>query len=315
MEKINSEILISSLFYIGFDKVDSILFTYTLAKLSIDNRLMKTFEYDDEEFCHVFNEYIRCVDGIYQPIEDIDLDTLVPFGEKLVPLRKRLHTNKKLVEYLSLLDFREIIFKKITLLSDKHIDTLPDYFCDKEKEIISKIFGINTMYQKRAINSTTAYESIYNEEASELKKMSFDDIVANKIIARNEERIKLSTSYDYINWLKSFTDRQGDFYTDDFTYRTADISDEDYHNISELGSFYDIIDEYAIKNNAASKDNKEDHYYLIKHDAIGFKIGFIWGQGTVFCCERTIPSEKAINFDDIVTYYAKTKPKTRKKTI
>ena len=74
MEKINSEHLISSLFYIGFDKVDSILFTYTLAKLSRDNRLMKTFEYDDEEFCHVFNEYIRCVDGVYQPIEDIDFD-------------------------------------------------------------------------------------------------------------------------------------------------------------------------------------------------------------------------------------------------
>ena len=37
MEKINSEILISTLFLIGFDRVDSLLFKYTLGKLSIDN--------------------------------------------------------------------------------------------------------------------------------------------------------------------------------------------------------------------------------------------------------------------------------------
>lgn len=37
MEKINSEILISTLFLIGFDRVDSLLFKYTLGKLSVDN--------------------------------------------------------------------------------------------------------------------------------------------------------------------------------------------------------------------------------------------------------------------------------------
>ncbi len=37
MEKINSEILISPLFLIGFDRVDSLLFKYTLRKLSVDN--------------------------------------------------------------------------------------------------------------------------------------------------------------------------------------------------------------------------------------------------------------------------------------
>lgn len=37
MEKINSEILISTLFLIGFDRVDSLSFKYTLGKLSVDN--------------------------------------------------------------------------------------------------------------------------------------------------------------------------------------------------------------------------------------------------------------------------------------
>lgn len=37
MEKINSEILISTLFLIDFDRVDSLLFKYVLWKLSTDN--------------------------------------------------------------------------------------------------------------------------------------------------------------------------------------------------------------------------------------------------------------------------------------
>ena len=32
MQIINTEILVSSLFYLGFDKVDSVLFTFTLAR-------------------------------------------------------------------------------------------------------------------------------------------------------------------------------------------------------------------------------------------------------------------------------------------
>ncbi len=35
MEKINTEILVSSLFTIGFDKVDALLYTYTLGQLSL----------------------------------------------------------------------------------------------------------------------------------------------------------------------------------------------------------------------------------------------------------------------------------------
>ena len=43
MEKINTEILVSSLFKIGFDKVDSLLYTNTLGKLSIDNQKSQLF--------------------------------------------------------------------------------------------------------------------------------------------------------------------------------------------------------------------------------------------------------------------------------
>ena len=41
MININSEMLVSSLFVLGFDSVDSMLFTYTLGKLSLDNQKLK----------------------------------------------------------------------------------------------------------------------------------------------------------------------------------------------------------------------------------------------------------------------------------
>ena len=49
MEKINTEILVSSLFAIGFDKVDALLYTYTLGQLSIDNQKLQLFEFENSE--------------------------------------------------------------------------------------------------------------------------------------------------------------------------------------------------------------------------------------------------------------------------
>lgn len=57
MEKINTEILISSLISIGFDKVDSILYTYTLAKLTTDNYRLKTFCFEEKEFSQTRQTY------------------------------------------------------------------------------------------------------------------------------------------------------------------------------------------------------------------------------------------------------------------
>ena len=38
MEKISMEILVSALFNLGFDIVDPVLFTYTLGKLSLEDK-------------------------------------------------------------------------------------------------------------------------------------------------------------------------------------------------------------------------------------------------------------------------------------
>lgn len=64
MEKLNTEILISSLLIIGFDKIDPALFTYTLGKISLDNRKPELFEFQDSETSETFNKYFD-YDGIH----------------------------------------------------------------------------------------------------------------------------------------------------------------------------------------------------------------------------------------------------------
>ena len=54
MEKINTEVLVSSLFSIGFDKVDTVLFTYTIGQLSIDNQQLQLFDFEDSETHQMF---------------------------------------------------------------------------------------------------------------------------------------------------------------------------------------------------------------------------------------------------------------------
>lgn len=141
MEKINTEVLVSSLFNIGFDKVDNVLFTYTLGQLSIDNQQLQLFEFEDSETHQLFNKYVD-YDGIVFKLKDeITLDTMVSYNnERFYPLKKMLNTNKKLIEYLSQLDFSEIVLKKAKLYGMQNIEQIDKYrFSNKELEIFQQL--------------------------------------------------------------------------------------------------------------------------------------------------------------------------------
>lgn len=144
MEKINTEILVSSLFSIGFDKVDAVLFTYTLGQLSIDNKHLQLFEFEDSETRQIFNKYVD-YDGIVFKLKDgITLDTMASYnGEKFYPLRKMLNTSKKLIEYLCGLDFSKIVLKKAEAYGIQNIEQIIESrFSNKELEILQRLnFG------------------------------------------------------------------------------------------------------------------------------------------------------------------------------
>ena len=77
MININSEMLVSSLFVLGFDSVDSMLFTYTLGKLSLDNQKLKLFNFKDDPITSTFNKQVE-YDGItFKLKEGYSLDTNV----------------------------------------------------------------------------------------------------------------------------------------------------------------------------------------------------------------------------------------------
>lgn len=141
MEKINTEILVSSLFSIGFDKVDAALFTYTLRQLSIDNKQLQLFEFEDSETHPIFNKYVD-YDGIVFKLKDgITLDTMASYNdEKFYPLRKMLNTNKKLIEYLSGLDFSGIVLKKAESYGIQNIEQIDESrFSNKELGILQHL--------------------------------------------------------------------------------------------------------------------------------------------------------------------------------
>lgn len=144
MEKINTEVLVSSLFNLGFDKVDAALFTYTLGKLAIDNRKMQLFEFSDSETHQIFNKYVD-YDGIVFRFKDgIDLETMASYnGEKFYPLKMLLNSSKKLIKYLSQLDFSEIVLKKVENYGIHSLEQIDEnIFSQKELEILHQLnFG------------------------------------------------------------------------------------------------------------------------------------------------------------------------------
>ena len=144
MKKINTEIFVSSLFAIGFDKVDAVLFTYTLGQLSIDNQQLQLFEFEDSETHQIFNKYVD-YDGIVFKLKDgITLDSMATYNnEQFYPLRKILNTSKKLIEYLSQLDFSEIVLKKTESYGIQNIKQIDEYrFSNKELGILQYLnFG------------------------------------------------------------------------------------------------------------------------------------------------------------------------------
>lgn len=185
------------------------------------------------------------------------------------------------------------------------------------KEAISNIKKANEITN---YSLTTEDEEIMKKRREvcirERKKERVNNILED-IIKHNEEIAKISSNLDYINWLKEFTKKHGNFCSDSWTYNEKDITEEDLANVNKLCLFYEVVEEYASEMHIEAIMDEEDngYHYLLKHDDSAFNIGFMSGQGTIFYCESTDNFEDAIDFNYIVAYNSKRKPKTRKKTI
>ena len=90
MEKINIEIIISSLFALGFDKVDSKLLMFMLGRIVTDNKELNIFDIEkDENLCETFNKYITYENSVYKFKEGYNITSMIT-----LPIRNRVSTNK-----------------------------------------------------------------------------------------------------------------------------------------------------------------------------------------------------------------------------
>lgn len=123
-----------------------------------------------------------------------------------------------------------------------------------------------------------------------------------KLLEKQDKLNKIAKNYEYINWLTSFTSKYLEFTDDDFLYSPELISKEDNINIYDLGIFFEAIDNFARSNYIYPYSSEFGGYYNIKYNNIGFEIGSLVGQGTLFFCKRVNVNndEYFIDFDDIV---------------
>lgn len=137
METINTEVVVTSLFENGFDRVDPLLFTLTLATLRMDDEAKRSFNYKDKPLSEWFNKTIELDNGTLKLKNGYSLDSeVMSISGISIPLSSMLHTNKKLTEFLGNIDFTEIVSKKASLLGESSAEVTPLLFSEKEKEIM-----------------------------------------------------------------------------------------------------------------------------------------------------------------------------------
>lgn len=140
MEKISTEAIVSSLFVLGFDKVDSLLYTYLLGKLTIDNHRLSLFEFEEKPFSELFIKYVDYDNSVFKIKDGYTLDTNVsPIEDYNWTLRDLFSRNCELIEYLNNLDFSEIVAKKLESYNIARQDDIEQKFSTKEITLIEQL--------------------------------------------------------------------------------------------------------------------------------------------------------------------------------
>lgn len=130
------------------------------------------------------------------------------------------------------------------------------------------------------------------------------------IIERLNRIKEIITGGEYILWLEKFTIKHTRFYDNDWLYCPEAISEDDRARVEELNLFYQGIYDYASKNFIFPSFCDFGNYYCIKFGDIGYEIGIMVGQGTLFFCNKvSLENKEFIDFTDIQN--GKEQPKTK----
>lgn len=127
MEKINAEDVILSLFILGFEKIDILLYICTLTEISLNQEAKFGFDFSDSDLSSKFCQDIF-FDGVFFKLrEQSSIDVIY---------QKR---NSKLLMLLEKMNFKKIVKMKIDIILEDQLLNYNNFFSDKELEFLDNI--------------------------------------------------------------------------------------------------------------------------------------------------------------------------------
>ena len=135
MEKINAEIVISSLIKTGFDKIDPLLYSYTLAKIEESN----IFEFEIDDYSEEFKKVV-------------DTNTSI-INLKIGADTNKLQSNDMLIKLINEIDYRDLVKEKMFLLFQfKNIENMNKLLSKREQKILYDEFEMDLIPNREKIN-------------------------------------------------------------------------------------------------------------------------------------------------------------------
>ncbi len=244
MKLITTESILAALFKYGFNRIDQLLYIFTLERIAYitakDKNIVIAYDADPSTPFSVF-----CSD----PIKEQTYRFNEKYRDKLEYSLNSEGTNLAL-EYINKIDFVEIVEKKMKALGiTKEEAQNSSYFCEKEKEII------------RLEDEKT--QKLLNE-------------MMEKQRIRVEEIEKMASSTEYIEWLIEFTEKNnGGFYIDDWDYNSGKISISDKEKVEKIPLFFELVSEYVEHHPCNG-----GYFCKIKYNDEALHVGVLEGQGS-----------------------------------
>ena len=155
MEKFTEEEYIVTMFELGFERIDSLLYVFTLGELYADKEIGRDIEILSGQPNQAFRFYVEYNNGTYSLKEERTIDTNIsPVEGAYIPLISMLKRNEKLKSYLNRIDFKKVVEKKIRKLEQAGYSDYTEFLCPKEEAIRQSILN----------------EKLYDQESNDIAK-------------------------------------------------------------------------------------------------------------------------------------------------
>lgn len=138
MYNISTEDIVKSLFAMGFEKVDTVLFGLVIATTKFEEN---GFKFSDLPFTQIFLKYMNYDGVIFTFKEGVTLDTEITISKNHSWTLRRLFNHNRLINYLSTLDFKDIVLRKIEYLGEETLGEFDYLFSEKEKKLAPEYFN------------------------------------------------------------------------------------------------------------------------------------------------------------------------------